>query len=144
MGMSIVVGSASPVLASASTPLPAPMPSAAATFETGAVHRIATDKRLPSCRAYKVTGRAGRISVQTTKSGYVSWGIYAPKYKAAVWVVSVLVNGKKVDGKNQPYEPHGSLPPSKAPAGSTFSLRATATNPRGDVAVNVPNRCRVP
>jgi hypothetical protein len=52
----------------------------------------------------------GRLSVQQRGPGYsIQWGAY-PRLPAAWYHVTVTIEGKVVDKKNQDYPPHGSLP----------------------------------
>lgn len=101
---------------------------------------------LPSCRSITYRGKAGYIAVQTSSSGYVSWGIYL--YNKAdepgPWKADVFVNGKRVDGKVQEYAPHGSVSPKHATKGGTFSITASHITPSGRVVGSIPNACRIP
>lgn len=98
-----------------------------------------------SCRHHTFVGNAGYIAVQTSKRGYVAWGIYmyAPQNKWGHWEVNVYVGSRRVDHKSQNYEPHGSVSPRDAKKGRTFHITATMTNENGTF-VNVPNACIIP
>jgi hypothetical protein len=103
---------------------------------------------LPSCRSITYRGSAGYLAVQTSPSGSVAWGggLDNKADEVGFYVISVLVNGHREDGKNAhyPYFPHGSLPPSKAPSGATFVLQVDLQSDSGHHYVNVPNACRIP
>ena len=101
---------------------------------------------MPSCRRADVFGSSGTIHIQTSPSGTVAWGIYMHAYGAnwGPWKVAVLVNGKQVDFKNQVYPPHGSVPPSRAPSGSVFSIAAVHVDALGRIHRSRPNACIVP
>src|SRR5438067_10235533 len=79
---------------------------------------------LPSCRSVTYRGPDGFLAVQTSPSGSVAWGggLNNKADEAGLYVIDVLVNGKRADRKNKPYLyfPHGSIPPSLAPSGATF------------------------
>jgi hypothetical protein len=103
---------------------------------------------LPSCRSITYRGPAGYLAVQTSPSGSVAWGggLDNKADEVGFYVISVLVNGHREDGKNAhyPYFPHGSLPPSKAHSGATFVLQVDLQSDSGHHYVNVPNECRIP
>lgn len=106
-----------------------------------------TSAKLPSCSRITYRGNAGAIHVQTNSRGYLQWGIYMynPALNAGRWIVSVYVAGKKVDGKNQTYPPHASLPPSKAKKGKIFHITAFHhADANGQNYGSVPNECIIP
>jgi hypothetical protein len=103
--------------------------------------------RIPSCHAITYRGNAGAIHVQTSKAGYVAWGIYMynPKLDAGPWVVNVYVGKRRVDHKSQNYAPHGSVNPKDAKKGAIFHITATHhATANGKNYVNVPNECVIP
>jgi hypothetical protein len=102
---------------------------------------------LPSCRHITYRGNAGYIAVQTSKSGYVAWGIYMynPKLDAGPWNVNVYVGTRRVDHKEQNYAPHGSVNPKDAKKGKAFHISATHTAiANHEKYVNVRNECIIP
>jgi hypothetical protein len=66
-----------------------------------------------------------------------------PKYKAARFVISVYAGGVKIDGKNQGYEPHGSVNPARAArySGQIFELSGSAT--LNDDVLSFSAKCRL-
>jgi hypothetical protein len=102
---------------------------------------------LPSCRHITYKGNAGAIHVQTSKKGYVSWGIYMYNRKLddGPWVVDVYVGKRRVDHKKQDYAPHGSVNPKDAKKGKTFHIKATHhADANGKNYESVPNECEIP
>ena len=109
--------------------------------------RGVTTAKVPSCRSITYKGNAGAIHVQTSKNGYVAWGIYMynPKLDAGPWTVDVYVGSRRVDHKKQNYAPHGSVNPKDAKKGKTFHISATHhANANGKNYKNVPNECIIP
>lgn len=106
----------------------------------------ATWADVPSCGAVEFPGDAGKISVQTSPSGTIAWGIYL--YDASKndgpWSVDVYVGFRRVDHKDQNYAPHGSVSPGDAPSGQTFHIEATHTDLEGNFYTSVPNACVIP
>lgn len=84
--------------------------------------------------------------MQTSPNGTVAWGIsmYDPALNPGPWVVDVFVNARRVDHKEQDYNPHGSVSPLDAPPGSMFRVEAVHTDPGGTVHHNVSDSCVVP
>ena len=84
--------------------------------------------------------------MQTSPSGTVAWAItmYDPALNPGPWVVDVFIDTRRVDHKEQNYNPHGSVSPRDARSGSTFRIEAVHTDPRGTVHRSVPNACIVP
>jgi hypothetical protein len=103
---------------------------------------------LPSCGSITYRGPAGYLAVQTSPSGTVAWGggLNNKADEVGFYVINVLVDGHREDGKNAhyPYFPHGSLPPSRAPRGATFVVQVDLQSDSGHHYVNVPNGCRIP
>lgn len=102
-----------------------------------------------SCTNITFHGLSGYISVQTSPTGYLQWGIYM--YNAAEnagpWWVSVYLDGVLRDYKSPPrqvYAPHGSFPPQIAMSGMYFNIVASHTSLTGQSYGNIPNGCVVP
>jgi hypothetical protein len=75
--------------------------------------------------------RYGAIAVQQAgPGGKLAWGVY-PKVPASQYVVDVLVNGQRVDHKDQNYEPHGSINPKQLSTGALVSIVGHAQGPNG-------------
>ena len=73
----------------------------------------------------------GTIAVQQAgPGGKLAWGVY-PKVVASEYVVDVLVNGRRVDHKNQNYEPHGSINASDLSTGALVTIAGHAKGPNG-------------
>jgi len=106
---------------------------------------VATTASTPSCRSITYPGSAGKISVQTSSNGYVTWGIYMNDTwnRWGSWTVDVFVGKRRVDHKSQDYEPHGTVNPKDAKSGSTFHITATMSNLFGTFS-NMPNECIIP
>ncbi|HSV66314.1 MAG TPA: hypothetical protein VLJ59_10475 [Mycobacteriales bacterium] len=51
-------------------------------------------------------------------------GVY-PKQQAGRYMVRVYSGDRKVDGKDQDYPPHGSVPPTRYKSGQTFFVTGT-------------------
>ena len=69
---------------------------------------------------------------------YDSWRNDGP------WVVDVYVNNRKVDHKEQEYQPHGSISPVDLPPHSFVSIEAWHRDLLGTEHYFVPNQCFVP
>ena len=103
---------------------------------------------LPSCASVTYTGPDGYISVQTSPSKVVAWGITMtpPSKSIGAWNVSTYLNDRKTSsGFNRtttgPYIPHGSI---QARSGEVFRVEATVAATDGRTYHNVPNACQVP
>ncbi len=115
-------------------------------YASGRTYKDASAKT-PSCSNITYKGNAGAIHVQTSKNGYVTWGIYMynPKLDAGPWNVDVYVGSRRVDHKEQDYAPHGSVSPKDAKPGKTFHITATHhATANGKNYVSVPNECIIP
>jgi hypothetical protein len=102
---------------------------------------------LPSCHAITYRGNAGAIHVQTSKSGYVAWGIYLynAKLNKGPWIVDVYVAKRRVDHKDQTYPPHGSVNPKDAKKGKIFHITAKHyADSNHTWYYSVPNECVIP
>jgi hypothetical protein len=103
--------------------------------------------KIPSCHSITYKGSAGAIRVQTSKNGYVAWGIYMynSKLDAGPWNVDVYVGSRRADHRDQNYAPHGSVDPKDAKKEKTFHITATHhADANGKNYVNVPNECVIP
>ena len=103
--------------------------------------------KISSCHSITYKGSAGAIHVQTSKSGYVAWGIYMynSKLDAGPWNVDVYVGKTRVDHKDQNYALHGSVNPKDAKKGKIFHITATHhANANGKTYGSVPNECVIP
>ena len=60
------------------------------------------------------------------------------------WLVDVFVNNRRVDHKEQTYNPHGSINPKQLPPNSFVSIEAYHTDVNGTEHTFVPNQCIVP
>lgn len=91
-------------------------------------------------------GNAGYISVQTTDTRFVTWGVYM--YDSAAdegpWSVDVFVGKRLVDHKEQGYPPHGRVNPKDSKPGQIFHLDATHVDQSGKSYSSVPNACVIP
>lgn len=96
---------------------------------------------------YVVGGAEGRLAVRQEGRGKsIAWGIYvAPEYKTGTtWVVKVYAGGTRIDGKNQAYEPHGSVSAARALkySGKVLEISGTATHNRSDV-LTFDGKCKI-
>lgn len=110
-------------------------------------HEISSPAALPSCHAITYRGNAGAIHVQTSKSGYVAWGIYMydAKLNKGPWIVDVYVAKRRVDHKDQTYPPHGSVNPKDAKKGKIFHITAKHyADANHTWYYSVPNECVIP
>ncbi|MEV3925769.1 hypothetical protein [Actinomadura coerulea] len=98
------------------------------------------------CTDITYRGSAGSIFARTSPNGTVAWGIYMHDISKndGPWIVDVYVGSRRVDHKEQTYAPHGSVPPSQATKGATFTIRATHTDLQGHIYHEVPNGCIIP
>ena len=79
---------------------------------------------IASCFGYTSSGAQGSVSFQQAAAERaVAWGIrYTGTSNVNWFIVDVLVNGRRVDGKAQNYDPHGSVNPVDFNSGDTISL----------------------
>ena len=101
---------------------------------------------MPSCRSAQFVGNGGTISVQTHLNGTVAWGIKMHDHSANFgwWVWSAYVGRRRVDGRAQNYNPHGSVDPGDAKSFQVLRIEATLMLRGPKVAENVPNACIIP
>jgi hypothetical protein len=90
---------------------------------------------------YTDENKLGRLSIQQKGPGTsIQWGVY-PALDAAWFRVRVYVGGDVVDGKNQAYPPHGSLPPRDKRGrrtyhtGQVFKITGTSYASKGGAVV---------
>ena len=149
---SVLIIAMSPTIASAKTPSHAKQGYSKQGAQLSPMHPIGG---IPSCRSitFRDYNGAGEgiptIGVQVNpRNGYLQWGAYIGRYSgynAGEWILSVYVNGRKVDGKRQNYHPHGSLPPRVARSGSFFEIKFFHRSEIfGYVWYQPDNGCRVP
>lgn len=122
--------------------VPAVVTGGMSTTTSGQVTRTASD--LSSCASIDYAGDAGDIHVQTSPSGFVQWNVVDYTDNGGKWVADVYVDQRRVDHKDQDYNPHGSVNPVDAKSGSTFQLDITHVNTRGETSHSVPNGCIIP
>jgi hypothetical protein len=103
---------------------------------------------------YTDENKLGRLSVQQPGSGTrIAWGVY-PKLPAQRYKLSIWIDGKVVDGKNQSYPPHGSVPPQNwnrkktkmVPtyhAGQIFKITGKSYDAKGNVVQAFYIKCRL-
>ncbi|WP_433802533.1 hypothetical protein [Actinomycetospora sp. CA-084318] len=117
----------------------APGSAAASTFDTAR-------GVLPQCTDISFKGGTGQINIRTSATRYVAWNIamYSSALNDGPWVVDVWVNNRRVDHKEQGYQPHGSISPRDLPANSFVSIEAWHTDRSGEEHYFVPNQCHVP
>lgn len=101
---------------------------------------------VPQCTDISFTGGSGQINIRTSPSRYVAWNIamHSAALNDGPWVVDVWVNNRRVDHKEQSYQPHGSISPRDLPASSFVSIEAWHTDLSGEEHYFVPNQCYVP
>lgn len=108
------------------------------------------DAALPSCKAITYPGNGGKITVQTSPSRTVAWGVnmYNPADSAGKWDIDTFQNGKKTTSGfhrvTGAYIPHGALNPKEARRGARFHVEATLAAADGKVFHSVPNDCIIP
>jgi hypothetical protein len=103
---------------------------------------------------YTDENKLGRLSVQQRGQGTrIAWGVY-PKLPAERYKVSIWIDGKVVDGKNQSYPPHGSVPPQNwnkkktkmVPTyhtGEIFKIAGKSYDTKGNVVQAFYIKCRL-
>jgi hypothetical protein len=93
------------------------------------------------------------LSVQQKGPGTsIQWGAY-PNLPAEKYIVGIYIGEKKVDGKNQSYAPHGSLPARLRDkrgysvrtykTGQVFKLAGTSYDAKGSVVQKFFIKCRL-
>lgn len=80
---------------------------------------------------------------QAGKNLPIQWGVYVvPKYKiVSHFVAKVYADGVKIDGKNQDYEPHGSVSADRTRKYSGKILEITGTAVNGDDTLSFSAKC---
>jgi hypothetical protein len=102
---------------------------------------------------YTDQNKLGRLSVQQKGPGTsIQWGAY-PNLPAEKYIVGVYIGDKKVDGKNQSYAPHGSLPGRiqdkhgrsvrTYKTGQIFKISGTSYDAKGGVVQKFYIKCRL-
>lgn len=114
---------------------------------SGCAASVTTEKIGPCSPSYEIAREgAGRISIQQAGRGQrIQWGLYvAPQYKIGTqFVVRVYADGTNIDGKNQGYEPHGSINPARASKYSGKLLEISGTATRGNDQLFFSARCYI-
>ncbi len=81
----------------------------------------------PCSPGFQPANEYGSISAQQAGPGDgIQWGVY-PNTPADTYSVDIYINGKRVDHKDQDYQPHGSVNAVDVPSGAIFQLTGTAT-----------------
>jgi len=81
----------------------------------------------PCSPGFQPANEFGSISAQQAGPGDgIQWGVY-PNTPADTYSVDIYINGKRVDHKDQDYQPHGSVNAVDVPSGAIFQLTGTAT-----------------
>jgi hypothetical protein len=81
--------------------------------------------------SYTVDSVYGRLTVQQRGPGQsIQWGIQ-PKVSYNQITVSVFVGSRRVDGKTQTYDPHGSISTRDFRSGDLVTIEGTAKDDRG-------------
>lgn len=103
---------------------------------------------------YTDENKLGKLSVQQRGPGTrIAWGVY-PKLPAERYKLSIWIDGKVVDGKNQSYPPHGSVPPQNwnkkktkmVPTyhtGQIFKITGKSYDTKGNVVQAFYIKCRL-
>ena len=93
--------------------------------------------------SYKANTAVGNFSVQQAGAGRsLQWGAYPkPQYSGTRYVVTVNVNNKRYDKKDQTYAPHGSVNQATAQRNSGKKLQITGTIYRGDDTIRFTIGC---
>ncbi|MCD2197915.1 hypothetical protein LQ327_31550 [Actinomycetospora endophytica] len=101
---------------------------------------------IPQCTDISFRGNTGQINIRTSPNRFVAWNIamYESWRNDGPWKADVYVNNRKVDHKDQDYQPHGSVNPADLPPGSFVSIEAWHTDRFGAEHYFVPNQCFVP
>jgi len=87
--------------------------------------------------------KRGRLAIQQRHAGAtVAWGTY-PKLPARLYIVRVYVGRKVVDGKNQNYPPHGSIPPEFYRSGQIFKVVGKSYDSKHNVVQTFYIKCRL-
>lgn len=107
-----------------------------------------TTKQIGACSPGYTIGQSGYGKVSIQQAGQrrpIAWGVYvASKFKAGTFfVVKVYAGGQKIDGKNQNYEPHGSVNANRAAKYSGAMLEIKGTGQRGRDTLFFDVQCRI-
>lgn len=101
----------------------------------------------PCSPSYSINNsKYGRATAQQLgRGGSIQWGVVVvDKYKIGTqFVVAVYAGREKVDGKNQNYEPHGSIAPAKAAKYSGKLLEIIGTGKHGHDTLNFDLKCTI-
>lgn len=118
---------------------------AVALLMTGCAASFVTEDIGPCSPEYAVSHPdVGSAYVrQAGKNLPIQWGVYVvPKYKiGSHFIVKVYADGVKIDGKNQDYEPHGSVSADRTRKYSGKILEITGTAVNGDDTLSFSAKC---
>jgi hypothetical protein len=118
-----------------------------ATLVSGCSASVST-KAVGQCSPSYTVSQAGygRVTAQQAGRGQtIAWGVYvADKYKVGTqFVVSLYAGGVKIDGKNQTYEPHGSVGAAKAAKYSGQLLEISGSGKHGKDTLFFDMKCHI-
>lgn len=90
-------------------------------------------------------GNAGVIGAQFGPSGHVQWYVRDFADNGGRWLADVYVGKRRVDHKDQSYQPHGSISPIDLRSGFLLQFVIQHVNTRGEVSFSAPNAsCVIP
>jgi hypothetical protein len=118
-----------------------------AALLTACAATIATKDVGPCSPSYTISkSGVGRASAQQLGRGApIAWGIYVDQeYKFGThFTVAVYAAGRKIDGKDQYYEPHGSISAQRALAYSGKLLEISGKGVHGDDTLVFDLKCNI-
>lgn len=103
---------------------------------------------VPSCQPfYQSQGPHGYVSFQQQSAGArIAWVIRAenPEFQTnGRWNVEVRSDGRKIDGKNTDYAPHGSVNPSDVRPGKLLEVAGNVTSDVSSAKALIRGVCRM-
>ena len=84
-------------------------------------------------------GDKGVINAQLAPSGSIQWNIVDYVDNHGKWLGDVWVGKRRVDHKDQDYNPHGSVSAKDARSGLLFRITMVHTDLEGNVSHSAPN-----
>ena len=112
----------------------------------GALASPAAADPVPRCTDISFKGNTGQINLRTSPNRTVAWNIAMDddSRNDGPWTVDVYVNNRRVDHKEQSYQPHGSISPKQLPPSSFINIEAFHVDLYGTEHTFVPNQCYLP
>lgn len=109
-------------------------------------HEVVPRALIPRCTDISFKGDAGQINIRSSPTRAIAWNVatYDSRRNDGPWIADVYVNNRRVDHKEQAYQPHGSINPVDLPPSSFVSIEAWHTDLLGTGYHFVPHQCHLP